>query len=493
MTRDTNINSGYSLIIFYLATFTMLIGIITLLPLVTLFFYIDEIDQAKYFILPGLSAILVGYLISSLMKKYKDDKLHQHQDIIIVVASWFIAIIICSIPFLLTGKLNFSQSVFEATSGFTTTGVSVIDVSTTPKIFLIHRTSMQFFGGVGLILIVMSVLSDTYGMRLYNAEGHIDKLVPNIIKSARIIISIYSGYILGGILLYVLFGMPLFDAINHSITAVATAGFSTKLNSIGHYNSVSIEIITMVLMIFGGTNFFVSLLLLTGKVRQFFEHCEVKFMIIISITFTFIITFLLMKMYPDNISRNLRDSAFHVISMITTTGFQTIPSFKAWPSPIIFLALLLMLIGGALGSTSGGIKLYRIYVILKCHWWTIRDCIHHRRIIKVNQINRFGKLEKIDDKIIKEASAYTGMYIMVLLLGTFIFTLYGNSLEDSLFEFASLLGSVGLSIGIVSYDSNPVILWTSIIGMIIGRLEIYAIFFCGMRIYCDIKLKISGN
>ena len=260
---------GFPLIMGYIGMITIFIGIICLIPLLTLLFYPEEMSQAKYFILPGVTSILIGYFLYFFVRGKKRGRLKKNQDAIIILFTWAIAIFVCAVPFVLTGNYNFHQAIFETTSGFSTTGLSVVDVTKCSHIFFIHRSTMLFVGGVGLVLIMTSAMSDSHGMRLYNAEGHSDKLVPNLMTSARFIVLIYSGYILAGILLYVWFGMPLFDAINHSIASVSTGGFSTKAESIGYYNSLPIEIITIVLMILGTTNFFVHLLLLRGNFKKY--------------------------------------------------------------------------------------------------------------------------------------------------------------------------------------------------------------------------------
>ncbi len=172
---------------------------------------------------------------------------------------------------MLAGMLNFTQAYFEAMSGWTTTGLSVVDVTKAPMLFLFFRSVMQFFGGFGIVLVVVSALSESLGMRLYTAEGHNDKLLPNLAKSARMILKIYVGYFIAGTVLYVIFGMPVFDAVNHCMAALSTGGFSTKADSIGAYNSLPIELVTVILMLLGETNFFANMLLVRRKFRAFFR------------------------------------------------------------------------------------------------------------------------------------------------------------------------------------------------------------------------------
>lgn len=485
--NSTEVVEGYKLLIGYMGVVIILVGFITLLPLLMLLPFPYEIDNAKYFILTGVPAILVGYLLTLFVKGKEKGQLHKHQDSLVVVMTWVIAIVISAVPFMLTGKYNFTQAVFETTSGYSTTGLSIVDVANCPHIFLMYRSIMLFFGGVGLVLVMMSVLSDSYGMRLYSAEGHSDRLVPNLIKSARVIIAIYSGYILSGTILYIIFGMNWFDALNHSIAALSTGGFSTKVESIGYYNSVPIEVITIVLMLLGSINFLVHLFLIKGKFRKFFGHCEVKFMLFLCAVCTPIFAVLLLNGFAETIPEGIRIAIFQIASAITTTGFQTVPTFTTWSPALLLLMTLLMLIGGGAGSTAGGIKQYRIYILLKNIWWDIRDKFSHTRIVRVNQINRLGGNEKVTDKMKLEINAFIVLYIVIFFIGTFIFTLFGNDLDLAMFEFSSALGTVGISCGITNYDANPVILWTGTLGMFIGRLEIYIVILAFMRVCSDVK------
>lgn len=470
----------------YFGIVLILAGAINLLSLITLFFYPEEIEQAQYFIIPGVISMLAGYLVSLVLRGRERGNLEKNQEMIVVVGIWVITIAVTAMPFVLTGNYTFTQAVFETTSGLSTTGLSVVNTAVAPHIFLIHRSILLFFGGVGLVLIVTSVLSDVYGMRIYNAEGHSDRLLPNLLESARLIVGIYSGYILAGILLYVMFGMSVFDAINHSIAALSTGGFSTRPESIGYYQSTAIEIITVVLMLLGGTNFFVHLLLLKGKFRSFFSHCETKMTLFVLAFFIPITIVLLMNGMYNNLSEGVRVAVFQVVSALTTTGFQTVPTFRTWPSALLLIMILLMLIGGHAGSTAGGIKSYRFYVLLMQIWWKFRRDVCLGRRVLTEKIDRYGKEEYVTEKEKSQVSAFVSFYILLFFAGTFIFCLYGYSLQDSMFEFASALGTVGLSMGITGYDASPVIHWTATIGMLVGRLEIFALLLAASRIWDDI-------
>lgn len=479
--------SGYKLLLGYLGIITTLIGFTVLLPLITLLAFPEELNQAKYFIIPGAITCMIGFFFSLLIKNKEKAHLEKNSSAIIVVASWLIAVIASAAPFLLTGNYTFTQAMFESTSGWSTTGLSIVDVSVAPHIFLLHRSLMLFFGGVGLVLIMLSVLSDAHGMRLYSAEGHPDMLLPNLIKSSRLILTIYSGYILGGAILYTIFGMNWFDSINHSIAALATGGFSTKVESIGYYHSLPIEIISMVLMLLGTISFMAHLFLLTGKWKKFISYCEIKFTVFICALFTPLIAFFLFHQMAYNMNDSIRISVFHTVSALSTTGFQTVLSFSDWPASALTMLTILMLIGGQAGSTSGGIKQYRVYIMLKSIYWTFRDSFSNDRVIHANYIQRPGTEELITIKHRSETGMFIFVYILVFLLGSMCLTAFGYSLEDSMFEFSSAMGGVGLSCGITAPNANPIILWLLNIGMFVGRLEIYVVLIAIMKIYHNIK------
>jgi trk system potassium uptake protein len=476
---------GYPLIAGYVGIFITFIGFFCFLPLILLVWYPEESVYAKSFIVPGVVFILVGYMLSGFIRGKELGNLQRHQDAVLVLLVWVSTILICSMPFILTGEYSFMQSVFESTSGFSTTGLSVVDVSSAPHMILMYRSLMLFIGGVGLVLVFTSVMSDRYGMRLYSAEGHSDKLLPNLAKSTRLILSIYGLYICLGTAMYVIFGMSFFDAINHSIAAVSTGGFSTQASSIASYQSASIEIVTIVLMILGGTNFFVHLYLLRGHIRKLVKHSEIKLLLFITLL---ICPWMIISLTQAGYSSvdAIRHGVFQYFSAITTTGFQTLPSFQSTPRIFTILMILLMLIGAEIGSTGGGIKQQRVLLFFKGISWNFRDKMSHKRQLHTNLIDKTGERVIISDKEIFDNFSFIGFYLLLFLVGSFIFVMEGNSLQDSMFEFASALGTVGLSVGITGYHASNVILITSTVGMFLGRLEIYVVLIGISKIKKDV-------
>jgi len=488
------ITSGYPLIINYLGIFAILIGIINLFPLIVLAFYPEEVDQALFFVIPGVITILLGLLINFFFRGADKGRFERHQDAILVVLIWILAIFASALPFILTGNYNLTQAVFETSSGYSTTGLTVVDVTVTPKIFLFFRSWLQFVGGIGLVLVLTAAISDKFGMRLYNTEGHSDKLVPNLIRSGRIIILIYVGYIFAGFILYMIFGMAPFDAINHAICAVATGGFSTQAGSIASYNSLAIEIVTMVLMILGGTNFLVHLMLLSGKFKNVFKHIEVQSFLLMILAASVVSMFILVPFYGGSFSSALRYGSFQFISAISGTGYQTISSFNGLPSAFFGLLIIGMVLGAGMGSTAGGMKQYRVAFAFKSLYWSVKDQLFHKNIIRKHYVNKLGNKMVVDKDDISQNYAFLQFYLIVLIVGTLIFASFGFSLETALFEFASALGTVGLSVGITGYNAHPLILWTSTLGMFLGRLEFYVIFIAISKMFIDLtRSKANRN
>ncbi len=486
MNRKT-INS-YDTIATYIGIFMILDATILLLPLLVLIWFPEEISYASSFLVPALASALFGGLLIS----RRGEHLKSQQDAIVVILVWVVSALVASIPFLLSGQLNFSQAVFESVSGWTTTGLSVMDVSETPKIFLMHRTILQFFGGVGLVLVMFSTLTSTYGPKLYTAEGHSDKLLPNLAKSARSVLSIYVGYTFVGTILYKLAGMNWFDALNHAICAISTGGFSTKVDSIGAYNSLSIEAITILLMLLGTTNFAAHMLFINGKVRKTFRIGEIRFMFLVISVSIPLMYFFSLKSIDSNLATGLRTTTFQVVSALSTTGFST-TGYDNWPAFSVLLMILLMLIGGGTGSTAGGIKLNRVYVLMKSILWELRAKLMPRSTVTTNYVYRPEGKVYMESHDILEISNYAFLYMLLYLAGVLVMVQYGYPLKSALFEYASTIGTVGLSIGITNSQTPSPVLWIQSAGMLLGRLEIYVVFIALIKFCKDAKCLVVGR
>jgi trk system potassium uptake protein TrkH len=479
----------YSIILRYIGIITIGVGTALLLPLLILPLYINESTDVIYFIAPSLIAIVIGYAIKTLIKKPKQTTLTLQEGGIIVLFAWIIAIIFSAIPFIISGQLNFTQAIFEATSGLTTTGLSVVDVTKISHIFLLWRSIMQFFGGAGIAVVMLAAIIGPYGFGLYNAEARSDKLLPHIAKSAKLIMVIYSGYILAGTILYIVVGMNWFDAINHSIAAVSTGGFSTKFGSIGEYQSLPIELITIILMILGTINFAAHYVLLKGEIKKFFKIGEIRFMFFLLAVSIPIASFLSLINLFESMGKSIRVGVFEFVSALSTTGFSTVP-YTNWDDFSVFIMIALMVIGGGAGSTAGGLKLYRAYILVKSLIWNLKEFLLPKNSVRQNYIYRPDGKYYVSKEHILEVSNFATLYFIIYILGVSILIFNGYTIKESMFEFASSLSTVGLSIGVTSPDAPIAVLWTQIVGMFFGRLEFFVIFFAIIKIFKDIKFTL---
>ena len=496
--------SGYRLIFGYLGIFLILIGIICLLPLAVLIFYPHEAGVSQNFYIVGASSIAAGLILSiTLLKGREKERLGKHQDFVLLVLIWLVAIVIGAVPFLMRGDMNFTQSIFESTSGFTSTGLTVFNYTVDPDIYGFHvytlyRSLLIFFGAVGLVLVLVSALSDRYGMRLYSSEGHNDKLIPNLAKSSRLILSIYSGLILIGSVAYMVAGMNFFDAFNHAITAVGTGGFSTSPNGVLFVggNTIAIEVISAILMLAGATNFVIHLLIIQGKFKKAFRDMELRFMMILLLIFIPLFVASVYFTHSSSLGEltffdSLRLGAFYMISAMTTTGFNSYhPIIHLGPS-VIFMSSCLMLVGGALGSTSGGIKQLRVASVLKGVYFSLVERISSKRIIRPHYFSRYGEEKEFTNDHYSESVLFLIMYLLVLFVGTIAITIVpaGIGFSDAFFEVSSALTGTGLSVGVTHASQNPAILWILSVVMFIGRLEIIAVYYAFLRFGRDMARK----
>ena len=457
----------------------IMIGLLVIAPLVILPFYPQDIGYAFFFLLTGLLSILAGGLVCAFGKRevyFSADRLTaQRHSNNTVLFTWFWGIAVGAMPFFLSGQLRVVQSLFESVSGWTTTGLSVMDVTRTSHIFLFYRSFMQYCGGLGFVLMMVMLVSGKRSMDLFNAEGHPDKLMPNLKQTAQTIFEMYIVFLILGTAAYVACGMPLFDSLCHAMCSLSTGGFSTKLSSIGEYHSLSIEIVTIVLMLIGTTNFAVLLLLIRGKWRQAFQVSEVRFLFLLMLIFVPLMALSLSGGLGLGMGESLRHGLFNAASALSTTGYATVV-YENWPSFAIGLMILLMLIGGGIGSTAGGLKLTRVYLILRMIGLNIRRKLLPQRCVDAPTYVKAQGRTKIDEELCSDTVGFVGCYLLLFLAGALLLTLTaGCGLETAMFEFASALGTVGLSIGLTGPMTNNATLIVEMIGMILGRLEIFIV------------------
>ena len=447
----------------------------TLTPLAILIALPDQITHVGAFIFPALLQILAGAL---LVKRFSSDEtgtLTIQEGGIVVLISWTIAILFTAWPFVADLGLSFSQALFESMSGWTTTGLSVVDVTAASPIILLWRSIIQLAGGAGWAIIMMSTLAGPTGAGVSGAEGRSDQLAPHVRQSARLVLLIYICYATAGIAAYWLAGMSPFDAINHSFAAVSTGGFSTRPESIGYWNSSIIEAITLPLMVLGNLSFVTAWYLWRGKFGVVAKNGEIRLQTIV-LPFAILGTFILttQALYPQ-LEKSFRVAVFETVSALTTTGFSTV-SYANWNSSGVFMLVALMLIGGGSCSTAGGIKQIRIYLLWKALVWEIRRMIMPQDAVIKCVIWEGDQRTFLNDVKIRQTAVFVFIYMLVYALGVLLLCANGYSIRDSLFEFASALGTVGISIGVTSPTMPTSALYAQTLAMFLGRLEFMIVF-----------------
>jgi len=478
----------YSHILGY--TGNMLIGfsIVLMIPVIFCFLYPDEWKNSWYFVESSVITFIIGFALRYPNKTDKNNVLTVKEGAIVVLLVWTLNILFSALPFMFSHTLNFTQAVFEATSGWTTTGLTVVDVTKISKLLLIWRSLMQYFGGAGFAIIVTSSIIGPAGFGFYHAEGRTDNLLPNVKKSAKMIMLIYGTYAILGMFFYVLAGMKFFDAFNHSLTALATGGFSTRVNSIGEFNSKTIEFITIILMVLGTTGFGVHFTLWKGDFKTFIKNPEPWLLFSLILFFTPFVTNNLSSIFP-NFSEAFRHSLFQDISALTGTGFSTV-SFNNWPGFSMMALIILMIIGGGMDSTSGGLKLYRVFVLLKLIVIEVTSFFLPKNVVKSYVVWKGQMKRVIDSSTIKEILLIFALYFITYITGVMILLGHGYSVMDSLFEFASALSTVGLSVGITTPNAPISVLWTETVGMFLGRLEFMVVLYALAKMFRDIDILI---
>ena len=437
------------------------VGLVVILPIIVSLIYHENIFYP--FIASGGLSIAIGLILSRTPSDYNQLKLKH--GMMIAALAWLWAALIGGLCLMYATNVDFLNAYFESMSAWSGSGFSIyLDVEILPKSILFLRSIMQWVGGLGVVMMVIGILirPGTTAARLYKSEAREEKIKPSIVGTVKTIWWIYLLYTVLGIVLYVLAGMSLFDAINNTFTNLSTGGMSIKNNNIGAYGSNLITAITIILMVIGGTSFLVHYKFLKGKVIDALRDVQIQATIIIVVLFS-----VLLVVFAQFTNLN---AVFYVVSALSCTGSNTLPVnvMVAWADyPKVILAIL-MIIGMAAGSTTGALKLIRVVTLMKSVYWEIKRIISPVGTVITRKIS--GKT--VGDTEIREAGSYTFIYLFFIFISWLVLMSYGYDGIDSIFEVASAQGNVGLSMGIVTPDMPDVAEIFLILNMWIGRIEI---------------------
>lgn len=431
------------------------------------------------FVYTILIILISGLLIASVKPKSK--AIYARDGFAIVAIGWVLISFLGSLPFVFSGVIpSFVDSFFEASSGFTTTGASILtEIEGLPKGILFWRSFTHWVGGMGVLVMTLAILPSigAGSLQIMKAESpgpNPGKLVPRVGHTAKILYGIYLLITIIEVIALKIAGMSLYDALIHTFGTVGTGGFSNKNLSVGAYNNISFEIIITFFMLVCGTNFALHYQTLKGNVKGIFKDEEFKLYLTIVCVAITLITLNIYGSVFGNFSEALRRSSFQVASIITTTGYAT-ADFNQWPVFSKIILLSLMFVGGCAGSTGGSVKNIRILLFYKAMKRQLLKIIHPGAIYTV-KIN--GK--SIDEDALMEVLSFLFMYIFVLLIAVIIISLDGEDMMTSISAVAATIGNIGPGFGMVGPVGNyaafsHISKMVLSLCMIIGRLEIYPI------------------
>ena len=467
--------SNYKTVFFTLGILQIILGVFMFIPIIFQFIY-SEIDSS--FFGASLVTIIFGILFF-LSNLDHDKKLTLQQAFLLTALSWLSIAIFGSLPFIFS-DLNFSfvNAFFESMSGITTTGSTIIsNLDEMPKSILLWRAILQWLGGIGIIIMAITLMPimNVGGMQLFKISNNdsSEKILPKSKEIALRLIYIYTSLTLLCGLTYKIFGMSFFDSLTHSMTTIATGGFSNYNESIGFFDSVSIEISAMIFIILGSLPFIAYIKFISGDRKIIFNDVQVKtFFKIIIVSIIILSIYLLITGSAD---LNLRSIFFNIISILTGTGYVN-AEFDTWGSFTLILFLGLMFIGGCAGSTTCGVKIFRIQILYLFVVNQLKKIIYPKGVfvLKYDQ-------NPIDNKFISSIISFIYMYLVIFFILTALLSLTGLDFITSISGAATSISNVGPGLGSIigpngDFSTLPDISkWILTLGMILGRLELFAI------------------
>ena len=465
-------------VFFAIGVLLITLGAFMLIPFFVQFIY-DERNGT--FLSSASITIFIGILLV-LTNLEENKKLNLQQAFLLTTLSWLSIAIFGCIPFLLSNlNLSIVDAFFESMSGITTTGSTVItNLDNAPKGILIWRAILQWLGGIGVIVMAITVLPllNVGGMQLFRMESSdtTEKILPRTREETIIISAIYLTLTFACGAAYWLVGMNIFDSIAHSMTTIATGGFSTYSSSIGYFQNPKIEIIAIIFIVLGSIPFIAYIKFVKGDQKIFFKDVQIRGLIYI-----FIVSILLMLLYlllsnkEYSFAENLRISTFNVVSILSGTGYVT-SDFSLWGKfPLIFF-LFLMFIGGCAGSTTCGIKIFRFQILGLFILNQIKKLIYPHGIFPMKYNN-----EKISNPFIYSIMTFIFLYFFIFFILAALLSLDGLDFVTALSGSASAISNVGPGLGDVigpngNFSDLPNFSKLSLsLGMLLGRLELFAV------------------
>ena len=470
--------NNYKTVFFSIGILLIILGAFMLIP-----FSVEIIYNEKnnIFLSSSFITLFIGILLV-LINLEENRKLNLQQAFLLTTLSWFSVAIFGCLPFMLSDlNLSLVDSIFESMSGITTTGSTIItNLDNSPKSILIWRALLQWLGGIGVIVMAITILPllNIGGMQLFRMESgdSAEKILPKTREITLIISIVYLSLTFLCTISYWFVGMNFFDSVSHAMTTIATGGFSTHTESIGYFQNAKIEIISIIFILLGSLPFVAYLKFVKGDKKIFFNDTQIKglfYFLIFSVFFMFL--YLIVNNSEINFLENLRISTFNVVSILSGTGYVT-TDFSLWGKfPLVFF-LLLMFVGGCAGSTTCGIKIFRFQILGKFMLMQIKKLVYPRGVFSVKY-----KGEKINDTFIYSVITFIFLYFFIFFVLAALLVLNGLDFITAISGSASAISNVGPGLGDIigpsgSYSTLPDFSKLSLsLGMLLGRLELFAV------------------
>lgn len=464
---------NYSIVLYILGCVLKFESAFLVLPALVGLIYREHASVS--YLAVAVLCLILGVLLTH--KKPRSTNLYTREGFVAVALSWVIMSIFGAIPFVLTGDIPFYvDALFETISGFTTTGSSILtDVESISKASLFWRSFSHWIGGMGVFVFIMAILPMMGGstMNLMKAESpgpSVSKLVPHVKDTAKILYGIYIAITICEATILRALGMPLFDSLTTTFGTVGTGGFGIRNDSIAGY-SPAIQITITVFMILSGINYTAYFYILTGKIKELFKIEEVRWYLAIIFGSVAVITWNVRSLYPT-FSETLRHAFFQVGSIITTTGYAT-TDFDLWPALSKTLLVTLMFIGACAGSTSGGIKVSRILILLKTIRKELSLIIHPRQVKKIRMDGH-----PVDHETLRSANVFLVVYFVLLLTSMLLISVDEFDFSTNFTSVVTVLNNIGPGLNLVGPTQNfsifsPFSKFVLMFDMLAGRLELF--------------------
>lgn len=442
--------------------------------------YFGEGDLQALLASAGITAA-AGFVIWYFTHRHKDRELKKRDGYLIVTLGWIFMSAFGCLPYLLSGAIpSFTDAFFETISGYSTTGASILtDIEEVHKGLLFWRSLTQWIGGMGIIVLAVAVLPilGIGGMQLFVAEApglSPDKLQPRIKETAKRLWYIYVGLTAAETLLLWLGGMNFYDAINHSLTTMASGGFSTKNASVAYFDSAFIQYTIIAFMFLSGTNFTLIYFMFKGYFKKAFSNEEFRYYALFCLLNTVLVGTTIYFVTDLAFERSFRDALFQVVSVVTTTGFIS-ADYTLWTPFLTVLFFFLMFFGASAGSTAGGVKIVRHVILVKNSILELKRQIHPSAVIPV----RFNK-KAVSRDITFNILAFIMIYVSVFSIGSVLIAATNVDFMTAVGAVASCLGNVGPGVGTVGPVNNFAHLpglakWILSFLMLVGRLELFTV------------------